>query len=75
MSAQIRRHWLRVKLDVHKDGRITDVVVIEPSIVEAFDTSVVAALTASNPTHPLPTEYRSPYATFILTFYFNETPR
>ena len=66
---------VRAKFNVHKDGRITDVVVIEPSSVEVFNTSVVAALTASNPTNPLPTEYRSAYATFILTFYFNETPR
>ena len=50
-------------------------MVIEPSSVEAFDTSVVEALTASNPIYPLPTDDRSPYATSILTFYFNETPR
>ena len=86
-KAQVSRYWfvpeealkqlghVRAKFNVHKDGRITDVVVVEASSVESFNKSVLTALRESNPTYPLPTEYRSPHATFILTFYFNETPR
>jgi TonB family protein len=84
--AQVRRNWLipqaamimsgRVVLqfNIHKDGRITDVNVVGPSGVDAFNRAAFGAIVASNPTEPLPVEYPSPQAFFTVTFYYNERP-
>jgi TonB family protein len=84
--AQIRRNWfipyaamtmkghVVVTFYVHKDGRITDLQVVKPSLVEAFTNSAFNALAASNPTVALPPEYPDDRAFFTVTFYFNETP-
>lgn len=84
--AQIRRNWfipyaamsLRghvvLTFNVHKDGRITDLAVAQPSTVDAFTNSAHNALLASNPTQELPPEYPADKAFFTVTFYFNEQP-
>ena len=84
--AQVRRNWLipqaamimsgRVVLqfNIHKDGRITDVTVVGPSPVEAFNRAAYGAIVGSNPTEPLPPEYPSDKAFFTVTFYYNEQP-
>jgi TonB family protein len=84
--AQIRRNWFipyaamsmhgRVVITffVHKDGRITDVQVLRPSPIDAFNRSAQNAILASNPTVALPPEYPDNQAFFTVTFYFNETP-
>ena len=59
---------------VHKDGRITELRVLRPSDIDAFNHSALNALAASNPTLPLPPEYPDDRAFFTVTFYFNETP-
>jgi TonB family protein len=59
---------------VHKDGRITDVTVRRPSTIDAFTHSAFGAISASNPTTPLPPEYPDDRAFFTVTFYFNENP-
>jgi TonB family protein len=85
--AHVRRSWLipasamtkkgRVGLRfvVHKDGRITDATVHEPSDVAEFNQSALSAITAANPTEPLPTEYPSEQMVACVTFYFNVDPR
>lgn len=84
--AQIRRNWfvpyaamsmrghVVITFNVHKDGRITDLMVLRPASVESFNNSAFNALASSNPTHPLPPEYPDDKAFFTVTFYFNETP-
>ena len=84
--AQIRRNWfipyaamtmrghVVVTFYVHKDGRITEIGVLKPSDVDAFTHSGRNAITASNPTVPLPPEYPDDRAFFTVTFYFNEKP-
>ena len=84
--AQIRRNWfiplaaqtLRghvvITFYVGKDGRITELRVLRPSGVDAFNNSSFNALAASNPTQPLPPEYPDDRAFFTITFYYNETP-
>jgi TonB family protein len=84
--AQIRRNWfipyaamsmrgrVVVTFFVHKDGRITDVQVLRPSPIDAFNRSAQNAILASNPTLTLPPEYPDERAFFTVTFYFNETP-
>jgi TonB family protein len=84
--AQIRRNWfipyaamsLRghvvLTFNVHKDGSITDLTVLRPSSVEAFNNSAYNALLGSNPTQELPAEYPADKAFFTVTFYYNEQP-
>jgi TonB family protein len=84
--AQIKRNWLIpeaammmkghvvITFNVHKDGRITDVSIKQPSGIDAFDRAAANSLQWSNPTTPLPPEYPSPTAFFTVTFYYNEQP-
>jgi TonB family protein len=84
--AQVKRNWfvpyaamsLRghvvLTFNVHKDGRITDLQIVQPSTVDAFNNAAFNALTSSNPTMPLPPEYPSDRAFFTVTFFYNETP-
>ena len=82
--AQVRRNWFvpqaawafrgRVVLqfNIHRDGRITDVVVVQPSEIDAFNRASFNAILGSNPTEPLPPEYPEDKAFFTVTFSYNE---
>jgi len=84
--AQVKRNWFvpsaawllrgRVVLqfNIHKDGRITDIAIVGPSEVGAFNTAAYNAILTSNPTEPLPPEYPSDMALFTVTFFYNEDP-
>jgi TonB family protein len=84
--AQVRRNWFvpyaamtfrgRVVLqfNIHKDGHITDIAVVAPSDINAFNLAANNAILGSNPTEPLPPEYPEPRAFFTVTFYYNENP-
>jgi TonB family protein len=84
--AQIRRNWfvpyaamsmhghVVVTFYVGKDGRITELKVLKPSPIDAFNHSAFGALASSNPTQPLPPEYPDDRAFFTVTFFFNEDP-
>jgi hypothetical protein len=86
--AQVKRNWqipyaamvskghVVITFNVYKsDGHITDLTVIGPSPVDAFNNAAYGALVASNPTVPLPPEYPADKAFFTVTFYYNEEPR
>ncbi len=85
--AQIRRNWfipyaamsmkghVVITFNVHKDGSITDLAVVGPCPVDAFNNAAFGALASSNPTQPLPPEYPSEKAFFTVTFYYNEQPQ
>jgi TonB family protein len=84
--AQVKRNWffpyaamsfkghVVLQFNVHRDGSITDLTVVQPSSVDAFTQSAYNAMLASNPTQPLPPEYPADKAFFTVTFYFNESP-
>ena len=86
--AQVRRNWdavmpnaawtmrghVVITFNIHKDGRITDLQIIKPSSVSAFNNASHGALVMSNPTIPLPPEYPDSKAFFTVTFYYNEEP-
>jgi TonB family protein len=86
--AQVKRNWLPmipysammykghvvVTFNVHKDGSISELSVVGPCPVDAFNTAAFGALKASNPTEPLPQEYPTDAAFFTVTFFYNETP-
>jgi TonB C terminal len=84
--AQVRANWMipqaamsmrghvAITFFVHKDGRITDVIVAKPSAVNAFTLSGRNAILTSNPTIPLPVEYPDEKMLMTVTFFFNEQP-
>jgi TonB family protein len=84
--AQVKRNWfipyaamtmrghVVITFNVHRNGLITDVSVVKPSLVESFNTAAVNALIASSPTEPLPPEYPDDKAFFTVTFFYNESP-
>jgi TonB family protein len=84
--AQVKRNWfipyaamsmkghVVIQFNVHKDGSITDLQVVGPSPVDAFNNAAFGALSGSNPTQPLPPEYPDSKAFFTVTFFYNETP-
>jgi len=85
--AQVKRNWIIpyaamsmkghvvITFNVHKDGAITDLAVAGPCPIDAFNSAAFGALSASNPTQPLPPEYPSEKAFFTVTFFYNESPR
>jgi TonB family protein len=84
--AQVKRNWfipyaamsnkghVVVTFNVHKDGSLTDLNVVGPCPVVPFNNAAYGALSASNPTVPLPPEYPADKAFFTVTFFYNETP-
>ena len=84
---QVKRNWLIpmavmsmsghvvITFNVHRNGALTDLAVVGPAGVEAFNHAAYGALVASNPTAPLPPEYPSDKAFFTVTFFYNEDPR
>jgi hypothetical protein len=59
---------------IWKDGRITDLRVVGPSSVDAFNNSSFGALAASTPVDPLPPEYPDDRLVMTVTFFYNENP-
>jgi TonB family protein len=84
--AQVKRNWfvpyssmsmrghVVITFNVHKDGTITDLSIIGPCPIDAFNNAAFGALSGSNPTQPLPPEYPSDKAFFTVTFFYNESP-
>ena len=85
--AQVKRNWyipyaamsqsghVVIQFNVHKDGRITDLAVVGPSQIAAFNNAAYGALANSNPTQPLPPAYPADKAFFTVTFFYNESPQ
>jgi len=63
-----------LQFNVHRDGHITDVIVAQPSDIDAFNRAAFNAILGSNPVEPLPPEYPDDKAFFTVTFYYNESP-
>jgi TonB family protein len=85
--AQVRRNWfipnaamsfkgrVVIQFNVFRNGHITDVRIVQPSSIEAFNRASYTAITTSNPTEPLPPDYPAPaISPMTVTFYYNEIP-
>jgi TonB family protein len=84
--AQVRSNWIipqaamsmrghvSITFIIHKDGRISDVIVSQPSAVSSFTTAAKGAIVMSNPTAALPPEYPDTMMPITVTFYYNEEP-
>ena len=73
-AAWLLRGWVVLQFNIHKDGRISNLSIVRPSEVVAFNNAAANAIRTSNPTEPLPPEYPAPEAVFTVTFYYNENP-
>lgn len=74
-AAMIDRGHVVLQFKVHRDGRITDLQVVQPSHNPAFNRAAYNAINSSNPLEPLPPEYPvSVIDPFTVTFFYNEQP-
>jgi TonB family protein len=80
--AQVKRNWyvpqmamavpgkVVIQFYVHRDGRLTDITVVAPSVHEPYTRAAFNALRASNPTLQLPDGYPDEKALFTVTFFY-----
>lgn len=84
--AAVRRNWFAVypeaarlgqrgqvvlEFAIVKQGTVTRIVFDGQSGAKALDQAAVAAISASNPLPPLPTEYRGERIVLAMTFQYN----
>ena len=87
-SLQVRRNWfvpyaamlskkerVVITFNVARDGTISDLAIVSPCAVEAFNQAAYNALAASNPLYPLPSGYPTEKAFFTVTFYYLTEPQ
>ena len=74
LSAMTMRGHVVVQFNIWKDGRITDISVVQPAALDSFNNAAYNAILTSSPVDPLPPEYPSEKAFFTVTFYYNEQP-
>jgi TonB family protein len=82
--AQVKRNWfvpqaamfntgrVVIQFYISRDGRISELKVVQPSTIEAFNLSALNALKLSNPTMTLPADYPDDRAFFTVTFHYND---
>src|SRR5687767_1476586 len=71
-AAMILKGRVVITINIHRNGTITDVTVIQSSGLQSLDTSAVNALKSSNPTVALPAEYPEDKVLFTVTFLYNQ---
>ncbi len=74
MAAYTMRGHVVIQFNIHRNGTITDVAVVQPSGIESFNIAAYNAIVGASPVDPLPPEYPSDQAFFTVTFYYNEQP-
>lgn len=70
-AAMLMKGRVVITLNIHRNGTISDVTVIQPSGNLSMDVAAVNALKGSNPTVPLPKEYPEEKVLFTVTFLYN----
>ena len=83
-KVKVERNWIipqaaltnrgRVVLQfiIHRDGRISDLRIVQAATVNALTNSAVNAIQMSNPTLPLPEDYPADFVLFTVTFHYND---
>jgi TonB family protein len=74
MAAYTMRGHVVIQFNIHRNGTITDVAIVQPSDIESFTIAAYNAILGASPVDPLPPEYPSDQAFFTVTFYYNEQP-
>ena len=70
-AAMVLKGRVVITLNIHRNGTITDVTVINSSGIQSLDSAAVNALKTSNPTVALPPEYPEDRVLFTVTFLYN----
>lgn len=70
-----RRGQVVVQFAISKDGTVAKVVFSQTSGTEALDRAAVAAISASNPFPPLPTDFRGQQVRLQFAFKYNTGAR
>lgn len=83
---QVMRNWMipqaayflkghvGITLNIARNGRISDITIVDPSSVQGFNHAAFNALAASNPTVPLPEAYPDEILRMRVIFFYNEEP-
>jgi TonB family protein len=74
MAAYTMRGHVVIQFNIHRNGTITDVAIVQPSSIDSFNIAAFNAIVGASPVDPLPPEYPSEQAFFTVTFYYNEQP-
>jgi TonB family protein len=74
MAAYTMRGHVVIQFNIHRNGTITDVAIVQPSSIDSFNVAAFNAIVGASPVDPLPPEYPSEQAFFTVTFYYNEQP-
>ena len=84
--AQVRRNWFvpsaasskaghaTMTFTVARDGKISNLKIVESSGTPELDRAAFNALTSANPLEPLPSDYPREEMAMTTTFYYNEQP-
>jgi TonB family protein len=73
-AAMTFRGHVVIQFNVHKSGQITDVQIVGPSSIEAFNRAAYQAIVGASPVDPLPADYPDPIMPIRATFFYNEQP-
>ncbi|MFI5177497.1 MAG: TonB family protein [Vicinamibacterales bacterium] len=71
-AASVMSGHVVLQFNVHRDGTITDLRIMQPSTVTSFTNAAFQAIRLSNPTMQLPAAYPAEQASFVVTFRYNE---
>lgn len=63
-----------IRFTIHRDGRISDVSVMESSGVPPYDYAARKAIEMSSPLNPLPKEFPNPTERVVAMFFYNSHP-
>jgi TonB family protein len=71
-ASMVLRGHVVLQFTIHRNGQITDIVIVQPSAIEAFNNAAYGAIYASK-APPLPPEYpEDKIEPFTAIFYYNE---
>ena len=60
-----------IRFTIQRDGRITDVTMLESSGAPPYDFAAKKAIEQSSPLNPLPKDFPNPYERVTAVFYYN----
>lgn len=89
MVSKIRLHWyenmphlirtglkgvVTIRFTIHRDGRITDITLLQSSTTPPYDFAARKAIELASPLNPLPRDFPNATERVTAMFYYNSTP-
>jgi TonB family protein len=89
MVSKIRLHWYQnmphlirtglkgvvtIRFTIHRDGRITDITLLQSSTTPPYDFAARKAIELASPLNPLPRDFPNATERVTAMFYYNSTP-